>query len=307
MIVDLDTRLWPRIEDLGDELAAAVRLLGSARWLQPDATGEAHAAAGRAVDAAVVLGFRSELVRGAIPEATLRGAIERSERRLYLARAIDPLRSDASAEVESARKEGAAAIWMDPCTQGFNPTDTRAMRVFDRAEANQLPVFLGWSGPMPSSARLEFARPFLIDEVARNFPRLSIVIAGFGSPFMAETLALLGKHDHVFTTTAGVASRPWDLLNALQGARDHGVDRKVCFGSGFPFDTPARAIEAIYGVNTLIHGTQLPHIARSVLREIVERDAISLLGLGVPPVPNPRDTTRALATDAPLRFGGETG
>ena len=307
MIVDLDTRLWPRIEDLGDELAAAVRLLGSARWLQPDATGEAHAAAGRAVDAAVVLGFRSELVRGAIPEAILRGAIERSERRLYLARAIDPLRSDASAEVESARKEGAAAIWMDPCTQGFNPTDTRAMRVFDRAEANQLPVFLGWSGPMPSSARLEFARPFLLDEVARNFPRLSIVIAGFGSPFMAETLALLGKHDHVFTTTACVASRPWDLLNALQGARDHGVDRKVCFGSGFPFDTPARAIEAIYGVNTLIHGTQLPHIARSVLREIVERDAISLLGLGVPPVPNPRDTTRALATDAPLRFGGETG
>jgi len=307
MIVDLDTRLWPRIEDLGDELAAAVRLLGSARWLQPDATGEAHAAAGRAVDAAVVLGFRSELVRGAIPEATLRGAIERSERRLFLARAIDPLRGDASAEVESARKEGAAAIWMDPCTQGFNPTDTRAMRVFDRAEANQLPVFLGWSGPMPSSARLEFARPFLIDEVARNFPRLSIVIAGFGSPFMAETLALLGKHDHVFTTTACVASRPWDLLNALQGARDHGVDRKVCFGSGFPFDTPARAIEAIYGVNTLIHGTQLPHIARSVLREIVERDAISLLGLGVPPVPNPRDTTRALATDAPLRFGGETG
>jgi predicted TIM-barrel fold metal-dependent hydrolase len=307
MIVDLDTRLWPRIEDLGDELAAAVRLLGSARWLQPDATGEAHAAAGRAVDAAVVLGFRSELVRGAIPEAMLRGAIERSERRLYLARAIDPLRSDASAEVESARKEGAAAIWMDPCTQGFNPTDTRAMRVFDRAEANQLPVFLGWSGPMPSSARLEFARPFLLDEVARSFPRLSIVIAGFGSPFMAETLALLGKHDHVFTTTACVASRPWDLLNALQGARDHGVDRKVCFGSGFPFDTPARAIEAIYGVNTLIHGTQLPHIARSVLREIVERDAISLLGLGVPPVPNPRDTTRALATDAPLRFGGETG
>jgi len=307
MIVDLDTRLWPRIEDLGDELAAAVRLLGSARWLQPDATGEAHAAAGRAVDAAVVLGFRSELVRGAIPEATLRGAIERSERRLYLARAIDPLRGDASAEVESARKEGAAAIWMDPCTQGFNPTDTRAMRVFDRAEANQLPVFLGWSGPMPSSARLEFARPFLLDEVARSFPRLSIVIAGFGSPFMAETLALLGKHDHVFTTTACVASRPWDLLNALQGARDHGVDRKVCFGSGFPFDTPARAIEAIYGVNTLIHGTQLPHIARSVLREIVERDAISLLGLGVPPVPNPRDTTRALATDAPLRFGGETG
>ena len=307
MIVDLDTRLWPRIEDLGDELAGAVRSLGSARWLQPDATGEAHAAAIRAVDAAVVLGFRSELIRGAVPEAVLRSAVERSQGRLFLARAVDPTRPDAAAETESARKEGVVAIWMDPCTQGFHPTDTRAMRVFDRAEANQLPVLLGWSGPMPSSTRLEFARPFLLDEVARAFPRLSLVIAGFGGPFISETLALLAKHDHVFTTTAGVAARPWELLHALQCARDHGVDRKVCFASGFPFDTPARAIEAIYGVNSLIHATPLPHIARSVLREIVERDAISLLGLGVPPAPRSRDTTRSLAVDGPLRLGGETG
>lgn len=307
MIVDLDTRIWPRLEDLGAELGAAVRSLGSARWLQPDATSEAHAAATRVVDAALVVGFRSELVRGAIPESSLRTVIERGGDRLFLARAVDPSRGDAKAEVESARKEGAVAVWMDPCTQGFNPTDTRAMRVFDRAEANQLPVLLGWSGPMPSSGRLEFARPYLLDEVARAFPRLSIVISGFGAPFMSETIALLAKHDHVFTTTAGIAARPWELLHALQCARDHGVDRKVCFASGFPFDTPARAIEAIYGVNSLVHATQLPHISRAVLREIVERDSMSLLGLGVPPAPGSRDTTRALATDAPLRLTGETG
>lgn len=307
MIVDLDTRLWPRLEDLGAELGAAVRSLGSARWLQPDATAEAHAAAMRAVDASVVVGFRSELVRGAIPENSLRAAVERSQGRVFLARAVDPTRTDAMAEVESARKDGAVAIWMDPCSQGFNPTDTRAMRIFDRAEANQLPVLLGWSGPMPSSGRLEFARPYLLDEVARAFPRLSMVISGFGSPFMTETIALLAKHDHVFTTTAGIAARPWELLHALQSARDHGVDRRICFASGFPFDTPARAIEAIYGVNSLVHATALPHIARSVLREIVERDSISLLGLGVPPPPVGRDTTRALASESPLRLSGETG
>lgn len=307
MIVDLDTRLWPSLEDLGAELGAAVRSLGSSRWLQPDATSEAHASAVRAVDAAVVLGFRSELIRGAIPEAVLRGVVERSQGRLFLARAIDPARPDAKAEVESARKGGAAALWMDPCTQGFNPTDTRAMRVFDRAEANQLPVLLGWSGPLPASGRLEFARPYLLDEVARAFPRLTIVIAGFGGPFISETISLVAKHDHVFTTTAGIAARPWELLHALQSARDHGVDRKVCFASGFPFDTPARAIESIYGVNSLVHATQLPHIARSVLREIVERDSVSILGLGVPPPPGSRDATRSLAADAPLRLTGETG
>jgi hypothetical protein len=307
MIVDVDTRLWTRLEDLGDELAGAVRVMGSSRWLQPDATVEAHFAATRAVDAAVVVGFRSELLRGAIPEDSLRPSVERSQGRLFLARAVDPTRPNASAEVESARNDGAAAIWLDPCTQGFHPTDTRAMRVFDRAEANQLPVLIGWSGPMPASGRLEFARPYLFDEVARAFPRLSLVLAGFGSPFVSETLAMLAKHDRVFTTTAAIAARPWDLLHALQSARDHAVDRKILFASGFPFDTPARAMESIYGINGLLQGTQFPHIARSVLREIVERDAISLLGLGVPPAPVGRDTARALASESPLRLSGETG
>ena len=45
------------------------------------------------------------------------------------------------------------------------------MRVFDRAEALQLPVLTGWSGSIPASGKLEFGRPYLFDEVARAFPR----------------------------------------------------------------------------------------------------------------------------------------
>jgi predicted TIM-barrel fold metal-dependent hydrolase len=307
MIVDLETRLWSRSDDLGDEVAAAVRRAAATRWLQPDASPESFVSAMRAVDAAVVVGFRSDLVRGAIPERTIRPAIAAGEGRLFFARAIDPTSPDAVALVEAARSDGAVALWMDPALQGFHPADTRAMRVFDRAEASQLPIFLGWSGPQPASAKLEYARPMLLDEIARAFPRLSLVIGGFGFPFFHETLALLAKHDRVFTTTAALATRPWDLLNMLQSSRDHGVDRKILFASGFPFDTPTRAIEAIYGVNGMVHATSLPHIARSVLREIVERDSINLLGLGAAPAPRNRDTNRALATEAPLRLTGETG
>jgi predicted TIM-barrel fold metal-dependent hydrolase len=305
MIVDLETRIWTRTEDLGDEIADAVRRGSAARWLQPDASSEAFASAMHAVDAALVIGYRNLLARGAIAESALLEQVARSEGRLLFARAIDPLAPDASAQVESARKDGACAIWLDPALQGFHPADTRAMRVFDRAEANQLPVFLGWSGPSPASARLEYARPYLLDEVARSFPRLSLVIGGFGAPFLSETLAMLAKHDRVFTHTAGVAARPWELLQALELCRDHGVDRKVLFASGFPFDTPARAIEALYGVNAMVHATSLPRVARSVLREIVERDSISLLGLGRPPAPRDRDANRALAGQHPLRLPEE--
>ncbi len=307
MIVDVDTRIWTRLEELGEEIAVSVRRLASVRWVQPDATVEAHGAASRAVDASVVVGFRSELLRGAVAEDALRRLALGSEGRILVARAIDPMRSGAAAEVESARGEGVCAIWMDPATQGFNPSDTRAMRVFDRAEANQLPVLLGWSGPQPASARLEFARPFLLDEVARAFPRLSIVVGGFGAPFLHETLALLAKHDRVYTHTGGIAARPWELLHALQLARDLGVDSRVLFASGFPFDTPARAIESIYGVNSMLQQSSLPRIARSLLRDIVERDSIALLGLGAQPAPRDRVMPRSLASDGPLRLSGDVG
>jgi hypothetical protein len=111
---------------------------------------------------------------------------------------------------------------------------------------------------------------------------------------------MLAKHDRIFTHTGGVAARPWELLHALQGCRDHGVDQKVFFASGFPFDTPARAVEALYSVNAMVQSTPLPMIARSVLREIVERDAMSLLGMGAPPMRAERQPMRALAAGLTL-------
>lgn len=305
MIVDLDTRIWNSPDELGDELAAAVRRIGSGRWVQPDAGVDALAFSQRAVDATLLVGFESRLLKGSVSEAALQAVAKRSPGRTFLARAVDPMDPAAPARVESARKDGFCAVWLDPCLQGFNPTDTRAMRVFDRAEAHQLPVLVGWSGPLPASARLEFARPYLLDEAARAFPRLSLVIAGFGAPFVPETLTMLAKHDRVFTTTAGIAARPWELLNALQACRDHGVDEKVLFASGFPFDIAARAIESLYGVNGLVASSSLPQIGRAALRQIVERDSVSLLGLGVPPPAGDRSVTRALAGEGPLRLSGD--
>ena len=295
MIVDLETRLWQSPEELGPELSDAVRRLGASRWLTPDGSEDAHASATAGIDGAIVVGFRSAMLGARVDEGVLLRRIAASGGRLRLARAIDPTQPGAPDEVESARASGASAIWIDPALQGFHPSDTRAMRVLDRAEAEQLPVLIGWSGPQPSSARMEYARPFLLDEAARAFPRLPLVLSGFASPFAQETVALMAKHDRVFTTTAGVAAKPLELLHALQSARDAGVDGKILFASGFPFDTPARAAESVYAVNAMLSGTGLPLISRAALRDIVERYSISLLGLGTVPPPRAALLERTLA------------
>ena len=54
---------------------------------------------------------------------------------------------------------------------------------------------------------------------------------------------------------------------------------KLLFGSGFPHDDPARAIESLYTLNAFSQGTQLPSLARSSVRAIVEHDPLPALGI----------------------------
>ncbi|MHC4948669.1 MAG: amidohydrolase family protein, partial [Planctomycetota bacterium] len=154
-----------------------------------------------------------------------------------------------------------------------------AFRIYERCDALSMPVFVTVGDVQSADAILEFARPGHWDEVARSFPGLRIVINQLGHPWVDETLTLLGKHDHVYATISGIASRPWQLYNALLSASSLGVMDKLLYGSGFPRDVPAKTIEALYSVNTYSHGTQLPAIPRSHIRAIVERDSLAVLGI----------------------------
>jgi predicted TIM-barrel fold metal-dependent hydrolase len=138
---------------------------------------------------------------------------------------------------------------------------------------------------------LEFGRPAAWDEVARTFPSLPIVIGEFGFPWIDETMVLLGKHARVYAEVSGVVSRPWQLFNALLSAASLGVMDRLLFGSGFPFEAPAKAIEQLYSVNTIAIGTQLPSVSRAAVRAIVERDALRILGIEHEPA---IDTSAAL-------------
>ena len=75
-------------------------------------------------------------------------------------------------------------------------------------------------------------------------------------------------------------SRPWQAYNALVEAYQAGVIDKLLFGSDFPYTSAEDCIEALYSINQLAQGTNLPVVPREALRGIVERDALNLLGLG---------------------------
>jgi len=278
MIVDCHTRIWESPDQMGRD---------STGWLirgggQPNLAAEPsdHAAAAREVTRTLVWGFRSRHLGADVPNAFLADYAAQHRETVLAIASVDPLEADALERLgHIAEREEFAGVTVSPAGQAFHPAHTRAMRVYELCQVRGLPVLVEPGVDLSPRAVLEFARPCLLDEVARTFQSLTLVIGSMGRPWVEETLALLAKHPRVYADLAGLLRRPWDAYHALLAAHQRGLTEKLLFGSDFPFSTAASAIEQLYRLNEMTHGTNLPAVPREALRGIVERDAVALLGM----------------------------
>ena len=83
-----------------------------------------------------------------------------------------------------------AGVVVSPALQGFHPCDSRAMLLYEQCHNRGMPVFFLGAEPLCRDALMEYAQPHLLDEVARSYPNLRIVISQCGYPWMDEALAL---------------------------------------------------------------------------------------------------------------------
>jgi hypothetical protein len=104
-------------------------------------------------------------------------------------------------------------------------------------------------------------------------------MAHLGHPWQADTFMVIRKHPHVFADISSQYFRPWSQYNALRLATEWGVLDKLLFGTDYPVSTPAETIAGLLEVNRVVAGTGLPQVPGEALRAIIERDAVSLLGL----------------------------
>jgi len=280
MTTDLHTRLWTSTDQFGPSVAAQMRRRRNAPWDDHTADPDDHAQAMAPVTHAVILGYESKLLGGAISHEQVAGYVRRDPDKLLGFAGIDPKADTHPAKsLEQALELGLVGATVNPAAAGFHPTDTRAIALFEACQHHQVPVLIESGAVLAREARMEFARPVLLDEVMRECPDLKLVLGSFGDPWVQEGVALLAKHPNVYADISGFTARPWQLFNALLNAHQMGTMSQVLFGSNFPFVTPEQAIKTIYSVNTLTQGTHLPSVPREQLRTVVERDTIALLGL----------------------------
>ncbi len=286
MIIDCFTHAW----ESNDELGRCTPVRGhspAATRPEPAPFGAGrsrHQLACEPCDVSLVLGFKSAYLDACISNDYVADYVARHPDRLIGLAGIDPSDPrEAIAEMTRAREElHMPGIAVAPAAQGFHPTNSRAMLVYAEAADRAMPVLFHTGVFIATETKLEFARPVLFDEVARELPNLRIVIAHAGYPWVQETILLLAKHPNVFAEISWLVHQPWQAYNALLTAHQHGVMHKLLFGSGFPTATASQCIEALYSINHLVHETNLPTIPREALRGIVERDALDLLGIPTP-------------------------
>ena len=256
------------------------------------------------VSVAVVHGLDSHLLEARLDAASVATEVGRSPDTLLGFVGLDPLGDDPLGRLAAAVEEhGCVGVNLCPAAGGFHPSATGTMELLEAVADRGLPVYAEAGAQLARGAKLEFAQPFLLDEVLRTFPQMKLVISGFGEPWPNQTVALLRKHPNAFTDVSGLVGRPWQLYNALVSAWQAGVMDQVLFGSGFPDAEPERAIVTLYSVNSLTQGTPLPSIPREQLRGVVERETLTLLGL---PDPRPEDEADAKSSSAFARVVVDT-
>lgn len=239
-----------------------------------------HLAAAETVDACVVLATADAPLQQT--NEVLAEYVQQHSHRMVGLAAIDPTvdsiaTKDLAAQMEKLSLKGFVVY----CSKlGFHPTHSRAMRFYEAVQEIGLPIFFHNGGhSLDAEAILEYAQPYLLDEIARRFPQLRIIIGNMGVPFVEQTLSVVAKHERVFADLTIRPGKVWQTYNIVVAAHERGVMDKLLFGSGYPQSTSGECIETLLGFNMLLADTKLPTVPRASIRNVIERNSLELLGL----------------------------
>jgi uncharacterized protein len=146
------------------------------------------------------------------------------------------------------RDNGIKGFKFHPTTQGFFPNDRMAYKLYEVIAEHKLPAIFhsGHSGigtgmPGGGGMRLKYSNPIHLDDVAADFPDMTIIIAHPSWPWQDEALSVCMHKTNVYIDLSGWSPKyfPKQLVQYANGQLKH----KMLFGSDFPLISPDRWIK----------------------------------------------------------------
>ncbi len=169
---------------------------------------------------------------------------------------------------------GVRGFKFHPSLQGFSPDDPVFRPLWATLEELGVPALfhtgqngIGAGLPGGRGIKLRFSNPILLDDVAADFPGLTVILAHPSVPWQAEAISMATHKANVHIDLSGWRPKyfPPELVRAAGGL----LAAKVLFGSDYPLITPERWIEDFEQLD----------IADELRAGILKDNAARLLGL----------------------------
>lgn len=154
---------------------------------------------------------------------------------------VDPRTSDhAVALVHEQIAMGVRGFKFHPSMQAFEPNDRRFYPIYDAIAGAGLPALfhtgqtgMGSGLPGGHGIKLRYSDPMLLDDVAADFPDMTVVMAHPAVPWVDAQIAIATHKANVYIDLSGYSPKyfPPQLVRALARPLRH----KALFGTDFPY------------------------------------------------------------------------
>ena len=173
---------------------------------------------------------------------------------------------DAANLLQTYIERGARGLKLYPSYQMFYPNERRIYPIYEVCQAAGIPLLLHIGSSVIPGTRLKYCDPIHLDDVAVDFPRLSIVMAHGGRGYWYDACAFLAAHfSNVYIDVTGLV--PHRLLEHFPAMEKHAD--KFIFGT----DWPAMPKSAAYNIEAI----SALGLSASALRRIFYENAARLL------------------------------
>jgi predicted TIM-barrel fold metal-dependent hydrolase len=172
------------------------------------------------------------------------------------------------------QRHGVRGFKFHPSLQAFSPDDPALHPLWSTLEELGVPALfhtgqngIGAGLPGGRGIKLRYSNPLLLDDVAADFPGLTVILAHPSVPWQAEAISMATHKANVFIDLSGWRPTyfPAELVRAAGGMLRH----KVLFGSDYPLITPERWLEDFGNLG----------IDPALLPGILKQNAAGVLGL----------------------------
>ncbi len=140
--------------------------------------------------------------------------------------------NDLAAELERLVKDlGFRGLKVYPVYQHHYPNDTRMYPLYAKAQELGLSMLVHTGSSVFKGARIKYGDPLLLDDVAIDFPDLTILMAHGGRPFWyQQAFWMVRRHPNVYLEVSGLPGKK--LLEYFPRLEE--IAGKVVYGSDWP-------------------------------------------------------------------------